>query len=106
MSNKKKSSRKRAWRMRGREKRALLVMGLIVGSVGITLTVRGNALNQQIQQNSLKESALEQQLEDETKRREEIQELEQYMQSDEYIEKIAREKLGLLKENEILFREQ
>lgn len=92
--------------MRGREKRALLVMGLIVGSVGITLTVRGNALNQQIQQNSLKESALEQQLEDETKRREEIQELEQYMQSDEYIEKIAREKLGLLKENEILFREQ
>ena len=81
-------------------------MGLIVGSVGITLTVRGNALNQQIQQNSLKESALEQQLEDETKRREEIQELEQYMQSDEYIEKIAREKLGLLKENEILFREQ
>ncbi len=106
MSNKKKSFRKRARRMRGREKRALLVMGLIVGSVGITLTVRGNALNQQIQQNSLKESALEQQLEDETKRREEIQELEQYMQSDEYIEKIAREKLGLLKENEILFREQ
>lgn len=106
MSNKKKSSRKRARRMRGREKRALLVMGLIVGSVGITLTVRGNALNQQIQQNSLKESALEQQLEDETKRTEEIQELEQYMQSDEYIEKIAREKLGLLKENEILFREQ
>ena len=92
--------------MRGREKRALLVMGLIVGSVGITLTVRGNALNQQIQQNSLKESALEQQLEDETKRTEEIQELEQYMQSDEYIEKIAMEKLGLLKENEILFREQ
>ena len=106
MSNKKKSSSKRARRMRGREKRALLVMGLIVGSVGITLTVRGNALNQQIQQNSLKESALEQQLEDETKRTEEIQELEQYMQSDEYIEKIAREKLGLLKENEILFREQ
>ena len=106
MSNKKKSSRKRARRMRDREKRALLVMGLIVGSVGITLTVRGNALNQQIQQNSLKESALEQQLEDETRRTEEIQELEQYMQSDEYIEKIAREKLGLLKENEILFREQ
>ena len=45
-------------------------------------------------------------MEDETKRTEEIQELEQYMQSDEYIEKIAREKLGLLKENEILFREQ
>ena len=106
MSNKKKSSRKRARRMRGREKKALFVMGLIVGSVGITLTVRGNALNQQIQQNSLKESALEQQLEDETRRTEEIQELEQYMQSDEYIEKIAREKLGLLKENEILFREQ
>ncbi len=92
--------------MRGREKRAVLLMSLIVAGVGIAAGVRGNELRQEILQNSQQESALEQQLQDETDRTEEIQELEQYMQSDEYIEKIAREKLGLLKENEILFREE
>lgn len=81
-------------------------MSLIVAGVGIAAGVRGNELRQEILQNSQQESALEQQLQDETDRTEEIQELEQYMQSDEYIEKIAREKLGLLKENEILFREE
>lgn len=92
--------------MRGREKRAVLLMSLIVAGVGIAAGVRGNELRQEILQNSQQESALERQLQDETDRTEEIQELEQYMQSDEYIEKIAREKLGLLKENEILFREE
>lgn len=92
--------------MRGREKRAVLLMSLIVAGVGIVAGIRGNELRQEIRQNSQQESALEQQLQDETDRTEEIRELEQYMQSDEYIEKIAREKLGLLKENEILFREE
>lgn len=92
--------------MRGREKQAVLVMSLIVVCVGVAAAVRGNQLSQEIRQNSLRESALEQQLEEETQRTQEIQDLEQYMQSDEYIEKTAREKLGLLKENEILFREE
>ncbi len=104
--NKKKQSQGLGRRMRGREKRAVLLMSLIVAGVGIAAGVRGNELRQEILQNSQQESALEQQLQDETDRTEEIQELEQYMQSDEYIEKIAREKLGLLKENEILFREE
>lgn len=92
--------------MRGREKRAVLLMGLIVAGVGVAAGIRGNELRREISQNSQRENVLEQQLQDETDRTEEIQELEQYMQSDEYIEKIAREKLGLLKENEILFREE
>ena len=29
----------------------------------------------------------------------------EYMQTDEYIEKTAREKLGMVKDNEILFKE-
>lgn len=91
--------------MRAYEKRALLLMTLVVSAVGVTLLVRGSSLSQEIRQNSLREETLEQQLKDETDRTQEIQDLENYMQTDEYIEKIAREKLGLLKENEILFRE-
>ena len=69
-------------------------MSLIVAGVGIAAGVRGNELRQEILQNSQQESALEQQLQDETDRTEEIQELEQYMQSDEYIEKDRERKAG------------
>lgn len=105
MSDKKKRSHRKKHRMRAYEKRALLMMTLVVSAVGVTLLVRGSSLRQEIRQNSLKETSLEEQLEEETTRTQEIQDLENYMQTDEYIEKIAREKLGLLKENEILFRE-
>ena len=34
-----------------------------------------------------------------------FEELQEYMKSDKYMEKIAREKIGLVKENEIIFKE-
>ena len=33
-------------------------------------------------------------------------ELKEYMTTDEYVEEIARDKLGLVKDNEIVFREE
>jgi len=38
-------------------------------------------------------------------RTDDITALKEYMQTDEYIEKTAREKLGMVKDNEILFKE-
>lgn len=67
-----------------------------------------------VQSRDLKESlagyetraeALSQQLEEEQARTEEIKELKEYMQTDEYAEQAAREKLGLVKDNEIIFQE-
>lgn len=98
--------RNRGVRMRGREKRAVLLMTVLLAAIGTVAGVRGSQLGQEIRENDQRRSVLEQQLEDETARTAEIQEMEQYMNSDGYIEKIAREKLGLLKENEILFREK
>ena len=48
--------------------------------------------------------ALSQQIEEEQARTQEIEDLKQYMLTDEYAEQAAREKLGLVKENEIIFR--
>ena len=50
-------------------------------------------------------SALEKELEEEQARTDEIKELKEYMQTDEYAEQAAREKLGLVKDNEIIFQE-
>ena len=46
-----------------------------------------------------------QQYEDETERAAELDELEEYMGSSEYIEDVAKSKLGLTYENEIIFKE-
>ena len=45
-----------------------------------------------------------QQIQDEKVRAGEIKDLQKYIDSDEYIEKIARDKLGLVYKDEIIFR--
>ena len=81
---------------------------------GISLIVLVLLLSLMVQSRDLKESlagyetraeALSQQLEEEQARTEEIKELKEYMQTDEYAEQAAREKLGLVEDNEIIFQE-
>lgn len=47
---------------------------------------------------------LEQDIEAEKARTEEIEEMKEYMQSDEYAEQVAKDKLGLVYEDEIVFK--
>lgn len=47
---------------------------------------------------------LDEQLEEERQRTQEIDDLKDYMKTDEYAEQVAREKLGLVKGNEIIFK--
>ena len=44
-------------------------------------------------------------IETEEARTKDIEDMQEYMQSDEYAEKIAKEKIGLVKDNEIIFKE-
>ena len=63
------------------------------------MCIRDRAANEQ------KTVELQQQIESENQRTEDIDNMQEYMQSDEYAEKVAREKLGLVKDGEILFKE-
>ena len=49
---------------------------------------------------------LEMQYTKESERADEIESMQQYMQSDQYIEDIAKSKLGLAYDNEIIFKEK
>ena len=48
---------------------------------------------------------LQNKIDAEEARTQDIADLEAYMQTDEYIANVAREKLGMVKENEIIFSE-
>lgn len=78
---------------------ALIVMVLLAG-----LLVQSQKLSRQNRQYEARKSELQQQISDEELRAGEIENLNDYVTSKEYIEKVAREKLGLVYEDEILFQ--
>ena len=57
----------------------------------------------QITENAAKIDQLQEQIEYEKKRIEEVEDLKTKVDTDEYIEKVAREKLGMIKRDEIVF---
>ena len=73
----------------------LLIAMITVSS--ITLKAKDDACRAQ-------EIELEKQIEEEKARTEEIEDLEEYVGSDEYVEDVAKEKLGLVHEGDIVFR--
>lgn len=79
---------------------------LAVMSLGVGMFVAGLRLKNTIEKNNQLQASLSQQIEEEKQRTEDIKAMKTYLQSDEYKEKVAREKAGLVKENEILFEEK
>ena len=80
---------------------AIVVLILLVG-----LTMQSNNLKTRIAVYDAKAAALKQSIEDEQDRTKEIDAKKEYMQTDEYIAEVARDKLGLVKGNEIVFEEE
>lgn len=79
---------------------AVVVLLLLGG-----LTYQSQNLKARIAVYDAKAAALEESIEDEQERTKEIDEQKAYMQTDEYIAEVARDKLGLVKDNEIVFEE-
>ena len=101
-----KKRRKKAGRsVQARQNKYTMVgISLIVCMLFGVLLYQGNSLQKRIDSNNEKMDQIAEQIDEEEQRTKEIDELEEYMQTDEYIEKAAQEKLGLLKENEIIFK--
>lgn len=88
-----------------RNKVTMIGITSVVCLLMVILLVQGQRLNAQASANEQRMAELEQQIEDENQRTQEIGALEEYMQSDEYLEKVAKDKLGLIKDGEIIFKE-
>ena len=78
---------------------AAVVMVLLVG-----LLVQSQKFSAQNVKYAEKKANLEQQIKDEEMRADDIENMKNYIDSPEYIEKIARDKLGLVYKDEILFK--
>lgn len=86
-------------------RRTMLGITLVVLVLMIALLVSGQRLSAKIEEGENRITELTEQTAEEEQRTDEITELSEYMKSDEYAEQVAKDKLGLVKDGEIVFRE-
>ena len=82
--------------------RGIIFVVLILMAV---LLVQSSRLDKRIAAADQQISELDSQTKSEEKRTDEIKDLQDYMQSDEYKEQVARDKLGMVKDGEIICKE-
>ena len=97
--------RKVAYRKRHQNRFSMFLVTLVVVMVMAVVAVRSIELKQKIETRSQELQRIEEQIEAEKRRAETIEEFAKEVQTKGYIENIAREKLGLIYEGEIIFKQ-
>lgn len=83
---------------------ALIGITVVVMSLGVVTHVGTASLRKKEQEYAVKEQNLEKTKAQEEARAAELEEYRIYVQTKQYVEKVAKEKLGLVNEDEILFK--
>lgn len=98
--------RKRVYRKKDRWGNRLAIIGitLVVFSLGVVVNVKSASMKKKDLEYQVKEEALLQQLEREQNRANELEEYRVYVQTKQYIEEVAKQKLGLVNPDEILLK--
>ena len=96
--------------MRSKKKRRLQHRTSVIGIscvmlfLVVILGVASISLQEKNRDYKAQEAELQKQIDAEIAREEEIAELEEYVGSDAYVEDVAKDKLGLINPNEIIFK--
>lgn len=99
-------ARKAAYRKRRQNRFGMFLVSIAVVMLLVVVTFSGFKLQQKLEVYQQKELALQEQIKAEEERAKEIEEYEKYTQTKKYIEEVARDKLGLVYEGEILFKDE
>lgn len=97
-------ARKRQNRNRLGNQLALAGIIAVVLSLAVVINVSASSLREKDLEYQAREESLNKTLLKEQARSEQLEEYRVYVQTKQYVEKIAKEKLGLVKKDEILFK--
>lgn len=84
----------------------MLSITFVVAILFIAMMTQSISVEKQLSQYQQELEELDNKMTEETERTKEIDDMKEYMETDEYVEEVARDKLGLVKDNEIVFKEQ
>ena len=102
MRETRRSVRKRKERLGNRM--ALVGITFVVISLAVVVNFRGAEIKEKDLAYQIREENLSRKLEEEKERAQKLEEERIYVQTKEYIEKVAKEKLGLVNPDEILLK--
>lgn len=105
MAGMKKNHRRPSAGLR-KNRRSVLMINFVIILLGVVVLGCGISLKNKNESYLAKEAELQELIDAELERSEEIDELKEYVGTDAYVERVAKEKLGLAYENEILFEAQ
>lgn len=103
MKNKTRRSREKK-RDRWGNRLALIGVTLVVLSLAVVIDLKSVSLKEKDLAYQIREENLLAQKAEEEERKEELEERKIYVQTKQYIEEVAKEKLGLVKQEEILLK--
>jgi cell division protein FtsB len=98
-------ARRARYKRRGFQNKAgIILTTTVVLFLVVAVSIKGYGLKQKANALQEKEALLQQQIEEEQARSEDITEFERYTHTRKYIEDTAKEKLGLVYPGEIIFK--
>ena len=101
-----KETRKPRRRKRDRQGNRMASIGIVfvIFSMALVVNARSSSLRAKDLEYQVREENLRVQVEEEKKRAEDLEEKRVYVQTKQYIEKVAKEKLGLVNPDEIILK--
>lgn len=100
------AKRKVAYRKRSQNKFSMFLVTVVVLMVLIVVTVRNSQIREKVDSYNVRLEQLNTQIEKEQARTQEIEEYGKYTQTKKFVEEVAKEKLGLVYENEIIYKQE
>lgn len=99
-------ARKVAYRKKRQNKTGMTLVTIVVLMMLVVVTIKSVELQGKKEAYALQEQALLEEIEAEKQRTEEIEEYGKYTQTKKYVEELAKDKLGLVYEGEIIFKDE
>lgn len=98
--------RKIAFRRKRQNRLGMFLVLTVLAMMMVVITVKSVELRAKRDNYAARIEVIEQQIAEEEKRAEEIEEYRKYTKTKKYAEEVAKDKLGLVNEGEIIFKEE
>ena len=96
--------RKVVFRKKRQNRLSMFLVTIVVLMLLVVVSINSVGLRQKKESYLEREQALQEQIDAEEERSEQIEEYRKYTQTKKYVEEVAKEKLGLVNEGEIIYK--
>ena len=96
--------RKVVFRKKRQNRLGMFLVTIVVLMLLVVVSINSVGLRQKKESYLEREQALQEQIDAEEERSEQIEEYRKYTQTTKYVEEVAKEKLGLVNEGEIIYK--